>query len=224
MYFDTHAHYDDEQFDNDRDSLLKTMPENGIDLIVNPATNYDSAVAAVSLAETYPFLYAAVGFHPHDAKQMDGGSLDRLKQLAQHEKVAAIGEIGLDYHYDLSPREIQKKRFYEQLELATELKLPVIIHEREACQDCLTVIKEFTGIVTFKNARRALEVLEKMPRDRMMIETDSPYLAPVPNRGQRNSSFNLPYIAEAIGNTLGIGKDEAAKLTMENGKRFFCIS
>lgn len=253
MYFDTHAHYDDEQFDNDRDSLLKTMPENGIDFIVNPATNYDSAVAAVSLAETYPFLYAAVGFHPHDAKQMDDGSLDRLKQLAQHEKVAAIGEIGLDYHYDLSPREIQKKRFYEQLELARELKLPVIIHEREACQDCLTVIKDFpdvlgvfhcfsgswetakmildqgwylsfTGIVTFKNARRALEVLEKMPRDRMMIETDSPYLAPVPNRGQRNSSFNLPYIAEAIGNTLGIGKDEVAKLTMENGKRFFCIS
>lgn len=253
MYFDTHAHYDDEQFNEDRHSLLKSMPENGVELIVNPATNLNSAAAAVSLAETHPFLYAAVGFHPHDASLMEKGSLDRLKAFSKHEKVVAVGEIGLDYYYDLSPREVQKKRFYEQMELARDLGLPVIIHERDACQDCLAVIKDFpdvlgvfhcfsgswetaktilnqgwylsfTGIVTFKNARRALEVLEKMPRDRVMIETDSPYLAPVPNRGRRNSSLNLPYIAEAVGKAIGISAEETARLTLENGKRFFRIS
>ncbi len=252
MYFDTHAHYDDEQFDADRDELLASMPENGVELILNSASNYESSVKAVELAEKYPFIYASAGFHPHDAKLMESDSLQKIADLTKHEKVRAIGEIGLDYHYDLSPRDVQKTRFYEQMELARGLKLPVIIHEREACEDCLNIIKDFpdvmgvfhcfsgswetakiilnqgwylsfTGVITFKNARRALEVIEKMPRDRMMIETDSPYLAPAPNRGRRNCSLNLPYIAETVAGILGIAHEEAASLTLQNGKRFFGI-
>lgn len=252
MYFDTHAHYDDEQFDIDRDELLSSMPENGVDLIVDPASNLDSCRKVLEIANKFPFVYAAVGVHPHDAKEMDETSIDLIHNTAENEKVVAIGEIGLDYHYDLSPRDIQKKRFYQQLELARELKLPVIIHEREACQDCMDIITQFkdlkgvvhcfsgswetavqildmgwyisfTGAVTFKNARKAPEVATKMPIDRLMLETDSPYMAPVPLRGRRNDSRNLAYIAETVAQLRGMTREEVAAITLENGKEFFGI-
>ena len=252
MYFDTHAHYDDEQFDIDRDELLASMPENGVSLIVNPASNLDSCRKVLEIANKFPFVYAAVGVHPHDAKEMDDDSIGLIRDMAKNEKVVAIGEIGLDYHYDLSPRDIQKKRFYQQLELARELKLPVIIHEREACQDTMDIITQFkdlkgvvhcfsgswetaqqildmgwyisfTGAVTFKNAKKAPEVAAKMPIDRLMLETDSPYMAPVPLRGRRNDSRNLPCIAETVAQLRGITREEVAAITLENGKKFFGI-
>lgn len=252
MYFDTHAHYDDEAFDLDRDAVLSSLPENGVGLALNPASNMASSRLCVELSGKYPFLYAAVGVHPHDAKEMTDASLDELRSLASNEKVVAIGEIGLDYHYDFSPREVQRARFREQLELARELRLPAIIHEREACEDCLKIVSDFpdvrgvfhcfsgsretaeiilkqgwylsfTGVITFKNARRSHEVIENMPLDRLMIETDSPYLAPVPRRGERNTSLNLPHIAGKIAELRGLSLDEVVALTLENGKRFFGI-
>lgn len=252
MLFDTHAHYDDEQFDNDRDALLSAMPESGVTLIVNAASSLESSEKALKIAEAYSFVYATVGVHPHDAKTMDDTTLTRLEKLTGHPKVVAVGEIGLDYHYDHSPRDIQQKRFREQLELARTVKLPVIIHEREAPQDVLGILCEFpdvrgvfhcysgswetakilldkgwylsfTGVITYKNARRSHEVIEKMPRDRIMIETDCPYLSPEPMRGRRNSSLHLRYTAEKLAELLHISFEEAAALTMENGKRFFKI-
>lgn len=252
MYFDTHAHYDDEQFDSDRGALLEAMPANGVSLILNPGCDVKTSETAVQLSERYPFIYAAVGFHPHEAKFMDDAAFAAVSRLAASPKVKAIGEIGLDYHYDLSPRNVQQECFRRQLELARSLALPVIIHEREACADCLEILKDFrdvrgvfhcysgswetaktilswgwslsfTGVVTFKNARKSHEVIINMPKDRLMIETDSPYLSPVPNRGKRNSSLNLPYIAETIASLTGITAEETARLTMKNGKEFFNI-
>lgn len=252
MYFDTHAHYDDEKFSADRDTLLASMPDSGVELIINAACDMESSKTSIMLAEKYPFVYASVGVHPHDAQSMDNTSCDALEQLSKHHKVVAIGEIGLDYYYDHSPRDVQKRRFREQLELARKTGLPVIIHEREACMDVLEIIRDFpdvlgvyhcysgswetakiildqgwylsfTGVVTFKNAKKMPEVVGKMPADRIMIETDSPYLAPVPKRGERNSSLNLPYIAQRIGEIRGMTTEDVAALTMENGKRFFSI-
>lgn len=252
MYFDTHAHYDDRRFDDDRHELIKTMHENGVSLILNASSSLKSSRRAVKLAETYPFIYASVGTHPHNAAQMEENSIAETEALAIHPKAVAIGEIGLDYHYDYSPRDVQRERFREQIELARRLSMPVIIHEREAAADCLEVVREyrdlmgvyhcysgsletakiildqgwylsFTGAITFKNARKALEVIEYMPMDRIMIETDSPYLAPIPNRGQRNSSLNLPYVADQIARIRGLSREEVAGITMENGKRFFGI-
>ena len=252
MLFDTHAHYDDEQFDGDRDTLLASMIQNGIALIVNASSTLESSKKGLELAEKYPFIYAAVGVHPHDANAMDDTTVAALETLLRQPKAVAVGEIGLDYHYDHSPRDIQQKRFREQLELAESVNLPVVIHEREASKDVLDIIGDFprvhgvfhcfsgswetakilldkgwylsfTGVVTFKNARRSHEVILKMPRDRLMIETDCPYLAPEPMRGRRNSSLNLRYTAEKVGALLGISGEEAGLLTMENGKRFFGI-
>lgn len=253
MYFDTHAHYDDEQFNGDRAEILASMPENGITLIVNAASSLDSTEKSISLAEQYSFVYASAGVHPHDADTMDDRSITELEVRSMHPKVVAIGEIGLDYHYDYAPRDVQRQKFREQLDLARKVHLPVIIHERESWEDCLKIIRDygdlrgvfhcfsgswetakiildmgwylsFTGAITFKNARRALEVIEKMPQDRLMIETDSPYMAPVPLRGRRNSSQNLPYIAQSLADIRGISLEDAALLTMKNGKRFFGIN
>jgi len=252
MYFDTHAHYCDKRFDEDRDELLGSMPEGGVSLILNSGSSLRSSRMSLDLADKYPFVYASVGVHPHDSKSMDDGTVSVLEKLLTHPKAMAVGEIGLDYHYDFSPRDVQKKRFREQLELARRMELPVIIHEREALQDTLDAVREyrdltgvfhcfsgswetakiildlgwyisFTGVITFKNARRALEVVEKMPAERMMLETDCPYMAPDPMRGRRNSSLYLPYIAEKIAEVRGISVDEVAELTTENGKRFFRI-
>jgi TatD DNase family protein len=252
MLFDTHAHYDDEQFKDDRDALLAVMPENGVSLIVNAGSSLASSKTGLALADAYPFVYAAVGVHPHDAKEMDDGAVLELEKLLKHPKAVAVGEIGLDYHYDFSPRDIQKKRFREQLALASQVKKPVIIHEREAAADTLEILREhpevrgvfhcysgswetaktlldkgwylsFTGVITYKNARKTHEVLTQMPRDRIMLETDCPYLAPVPMRGRRNSSLYLRHTAEKLAELLGISFEEAAALTMENGRRFFGV-
>ncbi|NLO47534.1 MAG: TatD family hydrolase [Clostridiales bacterium] len=252
MYFDTHAHYDDTQFDEDRDLILSKMPHNGIDLIVNPGSNVLSSEASVELAQRYSFIWAAAGIHPHEAKQCNPEALQKIKELCLHEKVVAIGEIGLDYHYDHSPRDIQKMALYAQLELAASLDLPVILHDREAHEDCLTAVRafpgikgvfhcysgslemakqiikmgwylSFTGSITFKNARKAPEIVAWVPSDRIMIETDAPYMAPVPNRGKRNDSANLYFIAQAVGEMRGITVSEAAELTLKNGKRFFGV-
>ena len=252
MYFDTHAHYDDEQFDLDRDELLTAVHADGVELIVDPASNLASSRKVLEIAAAHDFVYCAVGVHPHDAKEMDADSIGLIEDMAKNEKVVAIGEIGLDYHYDLSPRDVQRDRFYDQLCLARKLHLPVIVHEREAVQDNLDIIKNFkdvpgvvhcfsgswetaktildqgwfisfTGAVTFKNARKAPEVAAKMPLDRLMIETDSPYMAPVPLRGRRNDSRNLTYIASRIAELRGMSVGETARVTLENGKRFFGI-
>ena len=254
MYFDTHAHYDDEQFDADRGELLAAMPGSGVTLIVNAASDVRTARIGRQLAEKYPFIYFAAGVHPHEASGMDENTQGELRELLSHPKAVAVGEIGLDYHYDLSPRDTQRARFAEQMELARELGKPVIIHEREACADTLDVLRRFwddvpgvfhcysgswetakeildhgwylsfTGVVTFKNARRALEVVAKMPLDRLMIETDSPYLAPEPRRGRRNDSRNLVYIAERIAKERGMAPEELARAAFENGLRFFRIN
>ena len=250
MYFDTHAHYDDEAFDADRDAVLASMPERGVELIVNPGCGEKSSLAAMELAERYSYVYAAVGWHPQEADSFDAASEDRLRAWAQHEKVVAIGEIGLDYYYEGAAKETQKDVFARQLALAQELGLPVIVHDREAHADCMEIIRRypevrgvfhcysgsvemarellnlgwylsFTGAVTFKNAQKAPAVVQSLPDDRFMIETDSPYLAPVPYRGKRNDSSLLAPIAQRIAELRGTTAEEIARITKENGLRFF---
>ena len=252
MYFDTHAHYCDKRFNEDRDELLGSMIGSGISLILNAGSSLRTSKFSLELADKYPFIYASVGIHPHDAKSMTDDTVSELGKLLSQPKAMAVGEIGLDYHYDFSPRDVQRMRFREQLELARRLDKPVIIHEREALQDTLDIVRDFgdltgvfhcysgsretaktvldmgwylsfTGIVTFKNARRTLEVVEIMPADRIMLETDCPYMAPEPMRGKRNSSLYLPYIAEKIAEVRGVSAEDVAAITMENGKRFFGI-
>jgi len=253
MYFDTHAHYCDRRFNEDRDEMLSSMPDAGVSLILNSGSSLRSSIMSLELADIYPFIFASVGIHPHDSKSMNDNTITELEKLLTNPKAVAVGEIGLDYHYDFSPRDVQKKRFREQLDLARQIKKPVIVHEREALNDVLDTIREykdltgvmhcfsgswetakivldmgwylsFSGVITFKNARRALEVIEKMPADRILIETDCPYLAPDPMRGKRNSSLYLQYIAAKIAEVRYIGIDEVADVTTENGKRFFGIS
>ena len=252
MYFDTHAHYDDKRFNEDRDELLSSMPDNGVMLILNAASSLKSAQFSIKLAEKYPFIYASAGVHPHDSKSMTEETIVELEKQLTHPKAKAVGEIGLDFHYDFSPGDVQKKRFCEQLELARRIKKPVIIHMRESTKETLDIIENykdligvfhcfpgswetakkildmgwylsFTGIVTFKNARRAIEVIEKMPMDKLLLETDCPYMAPEPKRGRRNSSLNLKYIAGKVAVIRNITLDEVAAITTENGKRLFGI-
>ena len=252
MYFDTHAHYDDEDFEADRDSLIRSLPIEGVSLVLNAASNLKSSFEAVALAEKYPFFYAAVGIHPHEASSMNEEALQKLRSLAAKEKVVAIGEIGLDYYYAFSPREVQKEAFRRQMALARELNLPVIVHDRDAHENSMEIVRafpdvrgvfhcysgslemakelvrlgwylSFTGAVTFKNARKAPEVVAWIPEDRLMVETDCPYLAPVPMRGKRNDSRNLKYIVERIAEIRGTTHEHIAEVTMQNGKRFFGI-
>jgi len=250
MFFDTHAHYDDKRFNDDREQLMDSMNEAGISLILNSGSSLGSSKFGVELADKYSFIYASVGVHPHDAKSMSDTTIFELEKLLSHPKAVAVGEIGLDFHYDFSPRNVQKLRFREQMELARALRKPVIIHEREALVDTLEIIREykdlsgvlhcfsgswetakilldmgwylsFTGVITFKNARKALEIVENMPADRILIETDAPYLSPEPKRGRRNSSLYLPYICQKVADVRGISLSKAAEITTENGKRFF---
>ncbi len=252
MYFDTHAHYDSGAFNADREAVLSALPEAGVSLVVNPGCEVRSSETAIALAERFAHVYAAVGIHPEDMGDMAEGDLDRIAQLARHEKCVAIGEIGLDYYWDASHKEEQKALFVRQLDMALALDLPVIVHDREAHGDCLDIVRRyeslrgvfhcysgalemaeellrrgwylgFDGPITYKNARKALEVLEICPLDRVLIETDSPYLTPVPNRGKRNDSRNLVYITEKIAGVKGLTVDEIAAATMENGKRLFGI-
>ncbi|MEG1165215.1 MAG: TatD family hydrolase [Oscillospiraceae bacterium] len=252
MFFDTHAHYTDEVFNEDREKTLQAVYDSGVELVLNAACDRESSLAAIELSEKYPFVYASVGWHPHDAKSFTAESEVLIRQWCKNPKVRAIGEIGLDYYYDLSERDIQREVLTRQMELARELDMPVIIHDRDAHAECMEIIRKFpgvrgefhcysgsaemakeilswgwylgfTGVITFKNARRALEVLEVCPTDRILIETDCPYLAPVPNRGSRNDSRNLVYIAAKIAETLGMDTEQVVKMTNENGRRFFGI-
>lgn len=252
MYFDTHAHYDDEQFDIDRDELLSSMKAGGVDLIVDPASDIASARKARDIAEKFPFVYFAAGVHPSEAASAGEGFIEEVRELLHHPKAVAVGEIGLDYHYGTDDKEDQKRILRLQLELARQEHKPVIIHERDACADALGILKEykdvmgvvhcfsgswetareilnmgwnisFTGVITFKNARKAVEVAGKMPIDRLMLETDSPYMAPEPHRGRRCSSLFLPFIGRRIAEIRGMSEEDVAYITKENGKKFFGI-
>lgn len=253
MLFDTHAHYDAQQFDPDRDAVLSALPGRGVGLVVNPGCDMPSSRTALSLAEKYPFLYAAVGYHPENCAPYREEDLDQLRRMAQHPKVVAIGEIGLDYYWaENPPRDLQQRVFRDQLALAEELDLPVIVHDREAHGDSLAIVREFprvrgvfhcfsgsvemarelvklgwmlsfTGVLTYKNARKAVEAAQAIPLDRLMIETDSPYMAPVPHRGERNDSGYVLHICEKLAQIKGISTGECARITLENGKRFFRI-
>ena len=252
MFFDTHAHYDSSKFNSDRDELLSAMPESGVTLIVDPGDNTERSRRAVELAHRYSFVYAAVGWHPEEAEGWTDESLNEIRALAGDGKVVAIGEIGLDYYWDKTYTDLQKRMFRAQIELALELELPVIVHDREAHGDCLEIVRDypalrgvfhcfsgsvemarelvrrgwylgFDGPVTYKNAVKALDVIRAMPMDRILLETDSPYLSPVPNRGKRNDSRNLPYIAAVVAREKGTDVESVAAATMENGKRLFRI-
>lgn len=252
MYFDTHAHYDDKAFDEDRDELLPRLNAEGVELIIDPGCDLKSSRAAIELGEKYPFVYAAVGIHPEEIEGFSSDDLEEIRRLATHPKCVAIGEIGLDYYWDSSHKQEQKEIFRSQLEMVKELCKPVVIHDREAHGDCMEIVRQYPGIsgvfhcfsgsaemakelirlgwyigfdgpVTYKNARKTIEVLELCPLDRLLIETDSPYLSPVPMRGKRNDSGNLKYIAEKIGEIKGISPEEAARISLENGKRLFGI-
>ena len=252
--FDTHAHYDDEAFDADRDAVLSALPEAGVSLVLDPGCDLPSSQRAAALAETYPHVYAAVGVHPEHCADFGEAALSALRQLAARPKVVAIGEIGLDYYWEQNPpREIQRQAFRAQLALARELDLPVIVHDREAHGDTLDILEEFPqargvlhcfsgspemartlaergwyfgfdGPVTYKNARKSLEAAAAVPRDRLLLETDSPYLSPVPLRGRRNDSRNLPHIAQRLAEVLDMEPESLAALCLENGKRLFGLN
>ena len=251
MLFDTHAHMDADAFDADRHELLASLPEKGISLVMNPGCSLESSLNAIELAKQYDFVYAAVGSHPDVADEVDDALIARYRELCkQNPKALAIGEIGLDYHYEDIPREIQQKAFRLQMELARELDLPVIVHEREAHEDGLRIVDEFstvkgvfhcysgsaemakelvkrgwyigfTGVLTFKNARKAIEVAAEIPLDRIVIETDCPYMAPVPFRGKRNDPGKLCHMAEKLAEIRDITPEEATRITLENGKRLY---
>ncbi|MET0018138.1 TatD family hydrolase [Oscillibacter sp.] len=253
MYFDTHAHYDDAAFEADRDALLSALPEFGVGLVIDPGCDVESSRAAVALAERFSHVYAAVGLHPENCQGCGRAELEVIRKLAAHPKTVAIGEIGLDYHWDTNPpKAFQQELFRLQLELAGELDLPVIVHDRDAHGDSLAIVEEypevrgvfhcysgsaemaqillergwylgFDGPITYKNARKAREVAEVTPPERILLETDSPYLSPVPNRGRRNDSRNLPYIAAMLGTWKNVDPDKLARIAMENGKRLFGI-
>ncbi len=251
MIFDTHAHYDDEQFDEDRDSLLCSMQEGGVGTIVNAGSDVASWEDVRALTARYPFIYGAAGVHPDDVGELNEENFRRLRAVLQEEKMVAVGEIGLDYYWDNESHEVQKTWFIRQLELARELEMPVIIHSREAAADTLQIMKEHArglegvihcfsysaemareyvkmgfyigvgGVVTFKNSRKLKEVVEETPLEYLLLETDCPYLAPVPNRGKRNSSLNLVYVAEQIAVLKQLSYDEVVEQTEKNARRLY---
>ncbi len=251
MLFDTHAHLDDHAFDPDRDALLAALPGQGIGLLMNPGCSLAASRAACALAREHSWIYAAVGSHPDAAAEVTPEVLEEYRRLIrENPKVKAIGEIGLDYHYEDVPRNIQQEAFLAQMELAREAKLPVIVHERDAHADGMTVVRHFpevtgvfhcysgslemarelvergwyigfTGVLTFKNARRALEVAAGLPLDRIVLETDCPYMSPEPFRGKRNDPGRLYRMAEALSALRGLPVEEIETITMENGKRLY---
>ena len=249
--FDTHAHYDSNGFAADRDEILSALPAAGVGLVVDPGCELESSRAALALAERYPFVYAAVGIHPSDCAGTGEAEFAALRKLCGHEKVVAVGEIGLDYYWKDNPsKEFQQTVFRRQIELAIELGLPVIVHDREAHGDSLAIVLDypeargvfhcfsgspemaeelvkrgwylgFDGPITYKNAQKAPEVAAATPLDRIVVETDSPYLTPVPLRGKRNDSRNLPYVIEKLAEWKGVSPEEMTQITWENGLRLF---
>ncbi len=264
MIFDTHAHYDDEDFDTDREELLESLSEAGVGLVVNVGADMESSAATIALTRKYPFVYGAVGVHPSDVSELDEEAFMLLSSYCDEEKIVAVGEIGLDYYWDKSEREVQKEWFARQLVLADMKNLPVIIHSREAAADTLAVLRAekrrreelhggerkfegvmhcfsysaeiaqevvnmgfylgIGGVVTFKNAKKLVEVVESIDLEHIVLETDCPYLAPVPYRAKRNSSLYLPYVAEKIAEIKGISKEEVIEVTTANALRLYRIS
>jgi TatD DNase family protein len=255
MYIDTHAHYDDPQFDSDRAAVLQRIQEAGVEAVINCACDPKSCRTTLRLMKEYPFLYGALGYHPHDTAKLTEDAVDVLYDaLSASEKVVAVGEIGLDYHYTFSPREVQQEWFIEQIELAKELELPLIIHSREALEDTYRILKEgqayrvggvihafsgsletakryldmgfylgIGGMVTFPDTKKLLRALPEIPMDRILLETDCPYLAPVPHRGERNDSGNLRDTAAKIAEIKGMTVEEVAEQTAENARTLFGI-
>lgn len=253
--FDTHAHYDSVEFDKDRDELLMSMREQGVERIVNVCADFEDLSKTLDLVDKYPFIYGAAGIHPTSTDALTEENFEQVRQAALHNKIQAIGEIGLDYYWEDVEHEIQKKWFIRQLNLAKELNKPIIIHSREAAQDTLEIIKDaggadlemvihcfsyskemareylnmghylgVGGVVTYKNGRRLKEVVEYAPLDRILLETDCPYLTPVPFRGKRNSSEKLQYVVEEIANLKNITTDEVLETTWDNACRFYHIT
>lgn len=248
--FDAHAHYDDKWFDDDRRSLFSSFPQNGISYIVNAAVDLKTAKTAIGYAEEYPFMYACAGIHPENLEGLPENYLDQLTELLNHPRVCALGEIGLDYYWDI-PKEPQLRVFEEQLRLSRELDVPVVIHDREAHGDTMALLRKYRpkglmhcfsgsvemlkevvklgmsislgGTVTFKNARVPVEVAAAVPLDRLLLETDAPYLSPVPNRGKRNDSTNIAYTAARIAEIRHMDAQELIDLTTENAKRLYGI-
>ena len=253
MLFDTHAHMDDRAFDEDRQALLTSFPDQGIALVMNPGCSLFSSRNVDKLTKEYDFLYGAVGSHPDVADEVNEAVLEEYRMLCkQNPRIKAIGEIGLDYHYEDIPREIQQKAFRMQMELARELNLPVIVHERDAHEDGMKIVEEFpevkgvfhcysgsyemakwliargwyigfTGVLTFKNARKAVEVASQIPLDRIVLETDCPYMAPEPFRGKRNDPGKIYRMAERLAEIRGLSVEEVQKITTENGKKLYRI-
>lgn len=252
--FDTHAHYDDEAFDADRAELLGSMREHGIGTIVNVGASMHSSRTTLALTEQYPFLYGALGVHPSECGELTEADMDWIRENTAKEKIVAVGEIGLDYYWDDVVRDIQKKWFIRQLEIAKETGLPVIIHSREAAQDTLEIMKSehkgmtggvihcfsygvemareylnmdyflgIGGVLTFKNAKKLKEVVEYAPMEKLVLETDCPYLTPVPYRGKRNSSLYLPHVVEVMAEIKGMTPDEVIRVTRENAERLYRV-
>lgn len=253
MIFDSHAHYDDEKFNEDRDIVVKELKENDIIGVLNCGSSLNGARDSFKLAEKYDFFYAAVGIHPEFADQLNDEVLKEISEMTKNEKVKAIGEIGLDYYWEENPpKDIQKESFRKQMKLAQQLNLPVVIHDREAHKDTLEIMKEFphvkgvvhcfsgslefarecvklgyyigfTGVITFKNAKKIIEVAKEIPLNKILVETDCPYMAPVPFRGKRNRSEYIEYIIEKISEVKGITKEEVRENTIKNTKDLFQI-
>lgn len=254
MIIDSHAHYDDEAFDADRDALLQSLYADGIEKVINVGASIEGSQASIALSEKYPFVYAAIGVHPSEVAELNEDKLHWLSVTSSHEKVVAIGEIGLDYHYENTDRALQKKWFMRQLELAREVHKPVIIHSRDAALDTITLMQEMQaqeipgvihcysytkesardylemgyyfgigGVLTFQNAKKLKEAVAYIPMDRILLETDSPYLSPAPNRGQRNTSLNIPYVVEELARIKGMTQESVIEAATENTRKLFGI-
>ncbi len=252
MLFDSHAHLDDHKFDADRDEIIAALKKSGISYVVNIGADIESSENSVNLADKYDFVYAAVGVHPYDAEMADDALINKLKEMAKNKKVVAIGESGLDYHYEEADKEVQKNAFIKHIALANQLDLPVIVHNRDAHKDMMDILAEhkpknaiihcysgsaemakelvkmgyyisFSGTVTFKNATKVQQAAEVVPLDRLLIETDCPYLCPEPERGRRNDPTKIRFTAEKLAEIKGVTFEEMAKITMENAKRIYKI-
>ncbi len=254
MLFDTHAHIDDEAFDSDRESVIEEISSGPVKCFVNIGSSIESSESSIRLTRKYKGIYAAVGIHPHDALKTPMECIEDLRRMSFEEKVVAIGEIGLDYYYDFSPRDVQAEWFKKQIRLANQCKLPFIVHSRDASQDTFDLIKEhnnnsrfvlhsysqsaemvkryldfdayfsFSGVVTFKNANKIREAVRVVPLNRLLIETDSPYLTPVPLRGKRNNPSYVQYVAQSLAEILGMSYEQICSLTFENACSFFALS
>lgn len=252
MIFETHAHYDDEAFDEDREVLLRKLPQEGIGRVVNIGASMESCKRTVELMERYPYIYGALGVHPSETEELNEDAIDWLREQCGRDKCVAVGEIGLDYHWPEPAPYVQKKWFIRQIRLAAEVGLPVVIHSREAARDTIDIMKEqkaeeiggvihcysyaketarifldmgfyigIGGVLTFKNGRRLKEAAQYIPLDRIVLETDSPYLSPEPNRGRRNNSLNLPLVAESLAELKNVSVEEVERITWENACRLY---